>query len=84
MPGADPAWSAHLHTPILDAIRRRDVEAAVAALEDHFAEAADNMATRWPADEEPLGEAPGRATQSRRTAVTGPSRGGARAGAAVR
>jgi DNA-binding GntR family transcriptional regulator len=51
VPGADPAWSAHLHTPILDAIRRRDVTAVVRAIEEHFAEAADNMATRWPADE---------------------------------
>jgi DNA-binding GntR family transcriptional regulator len=50
VPGADPAWSAHLHTPILDAIRQRDIEAAVAALESHFAEAAENMARRWPDD----------------------------------
>ena len=51
VPGADPAWSAHLHTPILRAIRRRDVEAAVAGIEAHFAEAADNMADRWPDDD---------------------------------
>jgi DNA-binding GntR family transcriptional regulator len=50
VPGADPAWSAHLHTPILEAIRRRDVKAAVAALEAHFDEAAENMARRWPDD----------------------------------
>jgi DNA-binding GntR family transcriptional regulator len=54
--GADPAWSAHLHTPILDAIRRRDVDAAVVAIEAHFAEAADNMANRWPDDEGELGD----------------------------
>ena len=51
VPGANPTWSAHLHAPILDAIRRRDVDAAVAALEAHFREAADNMASRWPADD---------------------------------
>ena len=49
VPGADPAWSAHLHTPILDALRRRDAESVVAALERHFAEARENMAHRWPA-----------------------------------
>jgi DNA-binding GntR family transcriptional regulator len=48
VPGADPAWSAHLHAPILAAIRRRDTAAVVEALEAHFAEAADNMARRWP------------------------------------
>jgi DNA-binding GntR family transcriptional regulator len=57
VPGADPAWSAHLHTPILEAIRRRDVDAAVTAIEAHFAEAADNMANRWPADDGGSGEA---------------------------
>jgi DNA-binding GntR family transcriptional regulator len=51
VPGADPTWSAHLHPPILDAIRRRDVDSAMAALEAHFKEAADNMASRWPDDE---------------------------------
>lgn len=48
VPGADPTWSAHLHGPILDAIQRRDVEGAIAALETHFADAAENMARRWP------------------------------------
>jgi len=47
-PGADPEWSAHLHTPILDALRRRDAEAVAAAIEGHFAEASENMARRWP------------------------------------
>jgi len=51
VPGANPTWSAHLHAPILDAIRRRDVDAAVAALEAHFSEAAENMAGRWPDDD---------------------------------
>lgn len=48
VPGADPAWSAHLHTPILDALRRRDADAVAAALDSHFTEASENMARRWP------------------------------------
>src|SRR5919107_167673 len=27
VPGADPTWSAHLHAPILEALRRRDADA---------------------------------------------------------
>jgi len=48
VPGADPAWSAHLHAPIIDAIRRRDAAAVARALEAHFEEASENMASRWP------------------------------------
>ena len=48
VPGADPEWSAHLHTPILDALRRRDGAAVAAAIEGHFSEASENMARRWP------------------------------------
>ena len=44
MPGADPAWSAGLHVPIVAALRRRDTEAVVRALEGHFAEASDMVA----------------------------------------
>jgi DNA-binding GntR family transcriptional regulator len=54
--GADPTWSAHLHTPILAALRARDANAVAQALEHHFEEAAENMAGRWPEtnpDEEP-------------------------------
>jgi len=54
--GADPAWSAHLHGPILDALRRRDAGAVAAAIERHFIEASANMAQRWP-DADPPGEA---------------------------
>jgi DNA-binding GntR family transcriptional regulator len=56
VPGADPQWSANLHAPILAAIERRDTEAVVDALERHFEEVRDNMASRWP------DEAPGPAT----------------------
>ncbi|MFL5727236.1 MAG: GntR family transcriptional regulator [Chloroflexota bacterium] len=52
VPGADPQWSADLHVPILDALRRRDAEAVVAALEHHFHEVSANMAERLPADED--------------------------------
>jgi DNA-binding GntR family transcriptional regulator len=55
VPGADPQWSADLHTPILAALRKRDAEAVVAALERHFADVSENMARRLPdaAAEEP-------------------------------
>lgn len=51
-PGADPQWSADLHTPILEALRRRDPAAVQAALQHHFDEVRDNMARRWPDDPE--------------------------------
>lgn len=53
VPGADPQWSADLHAPILDAIERRDTEAVVSAIQQHFDEVSDNMARRWPDDEPP-------------------------------
>jgi DNA-binding GntR family transcriptional regulator len=57
VPGADPTWSANLHRPILEAIRRRDGAALVEAIAVHFTEAADNMSRRWP---EPAAASPGR------------------------
>ena len=57
VPGADPAWSAHLHAPILEALRRRDVESVVDALADHFREAGENMARRW-SEADPPARAP--------------------------
>ena len=48
VPGADPAWSADLHVPILAALRRRQPEEVVEALERHFLDASANMARRWP------------------------------------
>ena len=53
-PGADPQWSADLHAPILAAIERRDTDEVVLALQRHFDEVSDNMARRWPDDEEPV------------------------------
>jgi DNA-binding GntR family transcriptional regulator len=52
VPGADPRWSADLHVPILDALRRRDVDAVVTALERHFEEVSANMAERLPDDDD--------------------------------
>jgi DNA-binding GntR family transcriptional regulator len=53
VPGADPHWSADLHVPILAAIERRDTEAVVLALQHHFEEVCENMASRWPDDDPP-------------------------------
>lgn len=50
IPGADPHWAADLHAPILGALERRDPEGVAAALERHFAEVAEDMTQRWPAD----------------------------------
>ncbi|HEY7522162.1 MAG TPA: GntR family transcriptional regulator [Candidatus Limnocylindrales bacterium] len=47
-PGADPQWSADLHGPIVRALRDRDAEAVVEALERHFSEVTANMARRLP------------------------------------
>ena len=72
--GADPAWSAHLHGPILDALRRHDADGVATAIERHFTEASANMAQRWPDTGLP-GEA-GTATEPadrRRTTRTGPT-----------
>ena len=51
VPGADPQWSADLHTPILAALQARDVDAVVAALQGHFDDVAANMARRLPTDD---------------------------------
>lgn len=51
IPGGDPVWSAHLHTPIIAALQGRDAAGVVDALQDHFVEAAANMARRLPAPE---------------------------------
>jgi DNA-binding GntR family transcriptional regulator len=46
MPGSDPEWSAGLHPPILDSLRRRDVPGVISALERHFTEISDVLASR--------------------------------------
>jgi DNA-binding GntR family transcriptional regulator len=40
-PGSDPQWTAHLHDPMLAAIRNRDGDALVKAIERHFDEVRD-------------------------------------------
>jgi DNA-binding GntR family transcriptional regulator len=40
-PHSDPQWSADLHDPMLDAVRARDGEALVLAIERHFDEVRD-------------------------------------------
>jgi DNA-binding GntR family transcriptional regulator len=53
VPGADAQWSADLHTPILTALRARDVDAVIAAVDHHFVEVSDNMASRLAHQEGP-------------------------------
>jgi DNA-binding GntR family transcriptional regulator len=43
-PGSDPRWSAALHDPILEAIRSRDTEGVVTAIERHFEEVREQLA----------------------------------------
>lgn len=43
-PGSDPEWSAALHDPILAAVRARDTEGVVRAIERHFEEVRERLA----------------------------------------
>jgi DNA-binding GntR family transcriptional regulator len=43
-PGSDPQWTAALHDPLLDAIRERDTEGVVRAIESHFDEVRERLA----------------------------------------
>lgn len=43
-PGSDPEWSAALHDPILAAIRARDTDGVVRAIECHFEEVRERLA----------------------------------------
>jgi len=47
VPGADAHWSAHLHRPVLEALRRHDPETVVDALRQHFAEAEARLREGW-------------------------------------
>jgi DNA-binding GntR family transcriptional regulator len=49
-PGSDPQWSADLHDPMLDAIRNRDTEGLVRAIESHFDEVRTWLAVHLPED----------------------------------
>lgn len=46
MPGADPQWSADLHPPVLEALRGGDPDAVAAAIDRHFQDVSENMASR--------------------------------------
>lgn len=46
--GTDARLVADRHAPILDALRSRDPERVVRALEEHFARAAEALASGWP------------------------------------
>jgi DNA-binding GntR family transcriptional regulator len=48
VPGAHPEWTLSLHAPILEALRARDADALVTALEGHFDQAAERLASQWP------------------------------------
>jgi DNA-binding GntR family transcriptional regulator len=54
VPGADRHRIAGLHPPVLEALRRRDPELAVAALRRHFSEAGTMLGQLWP-DPTPAG-----------------------------
>ena len=46
MPGSDPDWTAGLHIPIVESLRRRDTLGVVRALENHFAEVSNVVSRR--------------------------------------
>jgi DNA-binding GntR family transcriptional regulator len=47
VPGANAQWTADLHIPILDALRRRDAEMVVRALQQHFADVSAWLSQEW-------------------------------------
>lgn len=46
-PGADPQWTANLHTAILAGLRARDAGEVERALRYHFGEASEHLASGW-------------------------------------
>lgn len=75
MPGSDPQWSAGLHTPILDALRRRDADAVIRAVEGHFTEVSQVLASRLEAAD----AAAAKAAQTEPTGAVRPRPASARA-----
>ncbi len=57
VPGADAQWTADLHLPILEALRRRDADQLVQALRQHFLDVAARLGEEW-TDAEPQPTAP--------------------------
>lgn len=70
VPGADPAWTADLHDPVLEALRRRDKRAVVRALRSHFNQASAMLASNL-ADP---GTSPDSAAEAPSGAGSGPAR----------
>ncbi|MGZ6345757.1 MAG: GntR family transcriptional regulator [Candidatus Limnocylindrales bacterium] len=58
VPGADARWAANLHLPILAALRERDAEAVVRALDRHFADIAARLRAEWPDEAPPASGGP--------------------------
>ena len=71
-PGADRHRIADEHEPVLDALRRRDPEIAVAVLHEHFANAATTLGSRWN-DAGAAGAQESRAAPGERPAPSAPS-----------
>ncbi len=78
MPGSDPGWSAGLHAPIVEALRRRDTRGVVRALKGHFDEVRDVVAGRLaesaPTDEPVSGPAAGDQASPKRKGGSRPAR----------
>ena len=47
VPGADAQWTADIHLPILAALRARNTEMVVRALQHHFAEVSARLGEEW-------------------------------------
>ena len=47
VPGANAQWTADLHLPIIEALRRGDAELVVRALQQHFAEVSARLGEEW-------------------------------------
>ena len=46
-PGANEQWTANLHTPIIDALHKRDARLVAEALRHHFEEATRHLLESW-------------------------------------
>jgi DNA-binding GntR family transcriptional regulator len=46
-PGANEQWTANLHTPIIDALHKRDARLVAEALRHHFEEATARLLEGW-------------------------------------
>ncbi len=65
VPGANVQWTADLHLPILAALRLRDPEMVVSALQQHFEEISSRLGTEWSTE---AGPEPAAALRQARTA----------------